>query len=84
MCVYLKLGLKALLIRMNVPLKNRDITCSSSGKQQVYFGDSEGFIIAVNHALAITLSFQAHPKKITHMRWMRRRNMLITIGVKAG
>ncbi|KAI8830843.1 hypothetical protein BC829DRAFT_437924 [Chytridium lagenaria] len=61
-------------------LQSMDVTISAGGRGSLFFGDSKGNIALVNHSLSLVFSFQAYQGPVTHMKMMKNRNLLVTIG----
>ncbi|KAJ3107659.1 Vacuolar protein sorting-associated protein 11 [Phlyctochytrium planicorne] len=61
-------------------LQGMDVTASAGGRGSLFFGDSKGNISLVNHSLSLLFMFQAHNGPITHMKMMKNRNILVSIG----
>ncbi|KAJ3178282.1 Vacuolar protein sorting-associated protein 11 [Irineochytrium annulatum] len=61
-------------------LQNMDITASTGGRGSLFFGDSKGNVLLINHRLSTVFTFAAHPGPVTHMKMMKHRNILLTIG----
>lgn len=55
------------------------LTCSTSGRGALVFGDSDGFVHEVDRSLQLT-SFQAFEYGVTHLLQMRQNNLLIVAG----
>ncbi|KNC99120.1 tethering complex subunit PEP5 [Spizellomyces punctatus DAOM BR117] len=61
-------------------LQDLEITASTNGRGHLFFGDATGAIIILNHALSVVFSFQAHDRRVTHLKHMKYRNQLVSIG----
>lgn len=55
------------------------LTCSTSGRGALIFGDSDGFVHEVDRTLQLT-SFQAFEYGVTHLLQMKQSNLLIAAG----
>eukprot|EP01062_Namystynia_karyoxenos_P035007 TRINITY_DN25649_c0_g1_i1.p1 TRINITY_DN25649_c0_g1~~TRINITY_DN25649_c0_g1_i1.p1 ORF type:complete len:1048 (+),score=476.22 TRINITY_DN25649_c0_g1_i1:93-3236(+) len=64
-------------------LEKLEVTCCTSGLGKLIFGDHEGYVHLFDRALA-TQSFQAYGSQVTHMKQLRKRNLLFTVGDEAG
>lgn len=61
-------------------LQNMDITSWTNGRGHLIFGDSAGLITLVNYSLNLNYSYPAHPSSITHVKIMKYKNILISVG----
>ncbi|RNF04115.1 hypothetical protein TraAM80_05350 [Trypanosoma rangeli] len=63
------------------PLSRMEITSCCYGHKALFVGDGEGFVYAVDRGGATTLlEFPAYKGAVTHMKHLRSRNVLVTIG----
>jgi len=61
-------------------LQNMDITSWTNGRGHLIFGDSAGLITLVNYSLNLNYSYPAHPSSITHVKIMKYKNILVSVG----
>nr|KAJ3419431.1 Vacuolar protein sorting-associated protein 11 [Polyrhizophydium stewartii] len=61
-------------------LQSVRITASSSGRGMLVFGDEQGYVHFMNQTFAVVASFKAHATRVTHIKQMRRKPILFTIG----
>ncbi|TPX36028.1 hypothetical protein SmJEL517_g01773 [Synchytrium microbalum] len=57
-----------------------DVTSSTSGRGHLFFGDAAGSVYMVDHTMAVAYSFQAYHKRVTHLKMLKQKNVLVTIG----
>jgi len=57
-----------------------DITSWTNGRGHLIFGDSAGLITLVNYSLNLNYSYPAHPSSITHVKIMKYKNILVSVG----
>ncbi|PWU84691.1 hypothetical protein C4B63_208g25 [Trypanosoma cruzi] len=63
------------------PLSRMEMTSCCYGHKAIFVGDGEGFVYALNRGgTATTLEFSAYKGAVTHMKHLRSRNVLVTIG----
>ncbi|PWV12684.1 hypothetical protein C3747_49g175 [Trypanosoma cruzi] len=63
------------------PLSRMEMTSCCYGHKAIFVGDGEGFVYALNRGgTATTLEFSAYKGAVTHMKHIRSRNVLVTIG----
>lgn len=60
-------------------IKALDVTCVATGRGQVVFGDSSGLIHIADRSFNLS-SFQAYNVRVSHLKQMKLRNILISIG----
>ncbi|PRP76946.1 hypothetical protein PROFUN_06224 [Planoprotostelium fungivorum] len=56
------------------------ITCSTSGRGKITFGDENGFINMFDRDFNTSISFQGYERMATHCQQLKSSNLLITIG----
>lgn len=63
------------------PMETQEITAATYGRNALFVGDTEGSIHVYDRfARQIAYSFTAYAGPVTHMKALRTRNMLVTIG----
>ncbi|RNF27334.1 uncharacterized protein Tco025E_00404 [Trypanosoma conorhini] len=63
------------------PLSRMEMTSCCYGHKALFVGDGEGFVYAVDRGgTATLLEFPAYKGPVTHMKHLRSRNVLVTIG----
>ncbi|TPX44023.1 hypothetical protein SeMB42_g03800 [Synchytrium endobioticum] len=65
-------------------LQNLDIVSWTSGRGHLCFGDASGNVHMVDHSMALAYAFQAYPKRVTHLKMLKHKNVLVTIGDDEG
>lgn len=60
-------------------LLKMDKTCSASGRGNLIFGDTDGFLNMVDRDFNVT-SFQAYENTVTHLQQLKQRNILLSLG----
>lgn len=62
-------------------LNRMEITSCCCGHRSIFVGDSEGFVYALDRGGTATLpEFSAYKGAVTHMKHLRLRNVLVTLG----
>ncbi|KAI8826715.1 uncharacterized protein EV422DRAFT_511151 [Fimicolochytrium jonesii] len=61
-------------------LKDLEVTASSHGRGHLFYGDASGVVIILNHSMSVVFSFQAHEGRVTHLRHMKFKNQLVSVG----
>lgn len=61
-------------------LKDLRVTCSSSGRSLLVFGDSNGFIHTVTRQSLAVSTFQAFKISVEHVQQMRQNALLVAVG----
>jgi hypothetical protein len=63
------------------PIDSLEITAACYGRSSLMFGDCDGIVCAIDRsAKAVQYTFQAYAGPVTHMKHLRTRNVLVTIG----
>eukprot|EP00732_Lithocolla_globosa_P001976 Lithocolla_globosa_v1_NODE_1146_length_2839_cov_36.775503.p1 type:complete len:487 gc:universal NODE_1146_length_2839_cov_36.775503:1283-2743(+) len=60
-------------------IQSLDVTSVTSGRGQLVFGDSSGYIHLADRSFDFS-TFQAYEVTVTHLKQMKQRNILISIG----
>lgn len=63
--------------------EEHDITCCSSGRGQIIFGDNKGDVHVMDRALN-TRKCLAHEKRVNHIQHVPSKNFLVTVGDDGG
>ena len=58
----------------------RDLTCCTSGRGNLIFGDATGSLTFVNRAFDAAVSFRAHDQLVSHIHQFQASDFLLTIG----
>ena len=63
------------------PIDGLEITATCFGRSSLMFGDCDGIVCALDRSgKTLQYTFQAYAGPVTHMRHLRTRNVLVTIG----
>lgn len=60
-------------------LSKMNKTCSASGRGNLIFGDTDGFLNMVDRDFNVT-SFQAYENTVTHLQQLKQLNILLSLG----
>jgi len=63
----------------NKEIQGLDIKACTSGRGQILLGDSSGYVHIADRNFTLT-SFQAYEVSVSHLKQMKQRNVLISIG----
>ena len=61
-------------------LGQRDLTCCTSGRGNLIFGDATGGLTFVNRAFDAAVSFRAHDQLVSHVHQFKASDFLLTLG----
>eukprot|EP00939_MAST-03C_sp_MAST-3C-sp1_P005542 g5542.t1 len=61
-------------------ITRRELTTAAEGGSILFFGDNSGRICMVNREYQIVGSFQAHSSRVTHLAYVKERNVLVSVG----
>ncbi|KEG07769.1 RING zinc finger-containing protein, partial [Trypanosoma grayi] len=63
------------------PLNHMEMTCCCYSHKAIFVADGEGFVYAVDRGgNATQMEFPAYKGAVTHMKHLRSRNVLVTLG----
>ncbi|KAJ3414393.1 Vacuolar protein sorting-associated protein 11 [Chytridiales sp. JEL 0842] len=65
-------------------LQTTEITACTGGRGSLFFADIKGHIHIVNSGMSVIYSYQAYTQKVTHIKLLKSRNIMVTIGDDEG